>query len=67
MAGVVEVLGEAGVAAAGDEELKRERERDGFEEGEEWVPEMGPFGVPLEGIAAEGEEVVPVLFAREVS
>ena len=40
VADVVEVLGEAGVAAAWDEELKRERS--GFEEGKEWVPEVGP-------------------------
>ena len=65
VASVVEVLGEAEVAAAGDEELKRER--NGFEEGEEWLPEVGSFGVPLEGITVEGEELFPVLFAREVS
>ena len=65
VAGVVEVLREARVATAGDEELKRER--NGFGEGEEWAPEVGPFNIPLEGIAAKGEELVPVLFACEVS
>ena len=65
VAGVVEVLREARVATAGDEELKRER--NGFGEGEEWLPEVGSFGVPLEGITVEGEELFPVLFAREVS
>jgi len=61
------VLGEAGVAASGDEEGEGERVWEGTEEGEERVSEVGPLGVPLEGIGAEGEELVPVLFAREVS
>lgn len=63
-AGVVEVLGEAGTAAARYEYL-------GFrwEVGEQWVSELGPLGVPLEGVfgASDGEELVPVLLACEVS
>lgn len=63
-AGVVEVFGEAGAAAAGDENLGL-----GREVGEQRISELGPLGVPLEGVvgAADGEELVPVLFAGEVS
>lgn len=67
MAGVVEVFGEAGVATSGDEEGEGERVCEGTEEGKERVSEVGPLCVPLEGIGAEGEELVPVLFASEVS
>lgn len=67
VAGVVEVFGEAGVATSGDEEGEGERVCEGTEEGKERVSEVGPLCVPLEGIGAEGEELVPVLFASEVS
>ena len=73
VAGVVEVLGEARVTATGDQQLRNggavvmgQWRR---EVGEEWVSELGPLGVPLEGVvgAADGEELVPVVFAREVT
>lgn len=35
---------------------------------EEWGSELGPLGVPLEGVVStsDGEELVPVLLAGEV-
>lgn len=37
--------------------------------GNEWVFELGPLGIPLKSIAmaAYGEEIVPILFAGEIS
>lgn len=69
-AGVVEVLGEPGVSAAGHENL-RARGRFRFGDGDlgnERVTELGPLGVPLEWLvgASDGEELVPVLLAGEV-
>lgn len=80
--GIVDVLGKPGVATSRHEYLRRDRTRrccrrrrrslqlvEVGEVGEEWGSELGPLGVPLEGVVAAsyGEELVPVLLAGEVT
>lgn len=67
-AGVVDELGESGVAAAGDEDVGGGGGRGG-EVWQEGGAKGGPVGVPLEGSirGSDGEEPVPVLLQREVA
>lgn len=68
-ASIIEMLGKARVSATWYEKLRSGSIREVGEMGEEGVTELRPVGVPLEGViaASYGEELVPVLFAREVS
>lgn len=63
------MLGEAGVSASRNQNLKRPRRgRRVSEERQKRVAELRPLSVPLEGVvaASESEELVPILFAGEV-